>query len=150
MTAARDADRALAAVQRVRRAREQDSRLGLAAALAEQARREQAAALAAGRLVDATPFQSGSVGDFLVRAAHGARLAADTAAARARADRAGTVAAESMHRWRRDRVATRVVELLLERHAAQRRADRARVEARELDDIAGQAWLRRSTGKADQ
>jgi flagellar biosynthesis chaperone FliJ len=35
-----------------------------------------------------------------------------------------------------------VVELLLERHAEQRRAEQARAEAREVDDIAGRAWLR--------
>lgn len=136
------ADRALNAVRRVREAREQDSRYGLARALAERSRREELAAQAADRLAQGTPFGAGAVGDFLTEVGRGAWLAEDLAAARRSADQAATVAAEAGHRWQRDRAATRVVELLLERHAEQRRADRARAEAREVDDIAGRGWLR--------
>ena len=142
MTRGNDADRALVAVRRVRAAREQDSRLGLARALAERARREEAAAQAADRLTAAEPFSAGNVEDFHTSAAQGAYLAADLADARNSAARSGTIAAEAGRRWQQDRRATRVVELLLGRRAEQRRLDQARADARELDEIAGRAWLR--------
>ena len=141
MTSAQ-ADRALNAVRRVREARERDSRYGLARALSERSRREEIAAQAAARLAEAASVQDGGVTDFLAQVDRGAWLAEDLAAARRSADQAVTVAAEAGHRWQRDRAAARVVELLLERHAEQRRAEQARAEAREVDDIAGRAWLR--------
>ncbi|HET7355635.1 MAG TPA: hypothetical protein VFJ09_03060 [Nocardioidaceae bacterium] len=141
MTGAR-ADRALNAVRRVREARERDSRYGLARALAERSRREGIAAQAAERLRTSAAVRDGHVADFLSQVGRGAWLAEDLAAARRSADQAATVAAEAGHRWQRDRAATRVVELLLERHAEHRRAEQARAEAREIDDIAGQGWLR--------
>ena len=136
------ADRALAAVRRVREARERDSRYGLARALAERSRREQVAEQAAERLRAAGTVRDGDLADFRVQIARGAWLADDASATRRSAEQAATVAAEAGHRWQRDRTATRVVELLLERHAEQRRAEQARAEAREVDDIAGQRWLR--------
>jgi flagellar export protein FliJ len=142
MTGRHDPDRALAAVRRVRASREQDSRLGLARALAERTRREEAVEVAADRLTAARSFGAGSVRDFLASTARGAALATNLADARRSAVRAGTIAAEAGHHWQQDRKAVRVVELLLERRAEQRRADQARAEARELDDIAGQTWLR--------
>ena len=145
----RHADRALAAVRRVREARERDSRYGLARALAERSGREQAAGQAADRLRTAGTIRDGDVSDFQAQIARGAWLAEDLAATRRSAEQAATVAAEAGHRWQRDRAATRVVELLLERHAEQRRAEQARAEAREVDDIAGQRWLRgRDAGEA--
>lgn len=139
-------DRALAAVARVRGARERDSRLGLAHALAERSRRERAATLAADRVVDAACFGAGTPADYVAHAVRGAWLAEEMAEARRTAERAAVVAAEAGHHWRADRMRTRVVELLLERHAEQRRAERARAESRLLDEIAGQAWLRSRTG----
>jgi flagellar biosynthesis chaperone FliJ len=44
--------------------------------------------------------------------------------------------------WEERKVALAAVEHLLERRAARRRAEVARHEARELDDIASQRWLR--------
>jgi flagellar biosynthesis chaperone FliJ len=146
MTGRGDTDLALAAVRRVRAARERDSRLGLAHALAERDRRAQAVQEAGDRLAAAAPFTGGSSGDFLTAVAAGSWLAQDLAETRVRAERAGVLAAEAGHRWQQDRRAIRVVELLLERHAEQRRAERVRAEARELDDIAGQGWLRTRGG----
>jgi hypothetical protein len=51
-------------------------------------------------------------------------------------------AEEARRRWGLDRRAVRTVELLLERRAAERRADRARREAADLDELAAQGWLR--------
>lgn len=138
----RRADRALAAVRRVREARERDSRYGLARALAERGRREQVAEQAAERLRAAGTVRDGDLTDFRAQIARGAWLAEDVSATRRSAEQAATVAAEAGHRWQWDRTASRVVELLLERHAEQRRAEQARAEAREVDDIAGQRWLR--------
>jgi flagellar biosynthesis chaperone FliJ len=56
------------------------------------------------------------------------------------------VAAEAERRWIADRQDLRTVELILERRAAARAHERARREARMLDDFAAQAWLRNSTG----
>jgi flagellar export protein FliJ len=62
---------------------------------------------------------------------------------------ARTVSASAREHWQRDKTRLSAVELLLERRAEERRAERARREARELDDVVAQRWLRRRTTGGD-
>jgi flagellar FliJ protein len=143
MSSRPDSDRGLQAVERVRGIREQDSRIGLQHALATNAAHE-AAASAARMLLETHPqFSHGSVRDFHADRALLAAMADQQDRARQRAEASRGVAEEAERRWRGDRAKVRAVELLLERRAAERRAERERREAAELDDISGQAWLRR-------
>ncbi|HEX6515070.1 MAG TPA: flagellar FliJ family protein [Nocardioidaceae bacterium] len=138
-----DTDRALAAVRRVREAREQDSRLGLQQALATSRAREAAAERARVRVEQAPAFGGGTPGDFWLHVRHGAALAQASAEAARQAENGRLVAEEAAGRWRHDRQQVRVADLLLDRRAEERRAERARREQRELDDLAAQGWLRR-------
>lgn len=143
MTARREhEDKALGAVERVRGVREQDSRIGLQRALAASA--AQAAAVAAARLLIEThpTFTQGSAGDFASDRRLVTALAEQHEREKQRAEAGRGVAEEAQRRWRSDRARVRAVELLLERRAAERRAERERREVHELDDLAGQAWLR--------
>lgn len=136
------ADRGLVAVRRVRDARERDSRIGLQQALAATREREAEAASLRERLAAAPGFGNGSADEFrshtlLVRA-----LAESVVEKEEAVRRSATVAEEARRRWGRDRQAVRTVELLLERRAEERRQDRARREAADLDELATQGWLR--------
>jgi flagellar export protein FliJ len=143
-----DQDRGLTAVRRVRSARESDSRIGLQHALAET-RRKQAEATRLQALLETAPgFTSGTVVDFRQ---HTQRLAGLAEAGTRAGDAAATsarVADEAGSRWQHDRTEVRVVDLLLERRAAARAAERSRREAAELDDLAAVGWLRRRIQEA--
>ena len=139
----RQQDRGLTAVRRVRSARETDSRIGLQHALAALRDREAEAARAADRLDHAPRFGAGSTGEFAAHLIHVGALAHDQARTALAAASSATVADEATRRWQQDRTAVRAVELLLERRAAERAAERVRREAAELDDLAAQGWLRR-------
>jgi flagellar export protein FliJ len=138
-------DRALMAVRRVRDSREQDSRIGLQQALVSVRAREEQAARASARRTGDAGFGAGTVVDFQAYVARQAALVAHEQDARDRVESSRLVADEAERRWHADRQQVRTVELLLERRARVRREERARREARELDDLAGQAWLRRSS-----
>ena len=135
-------DRALNAVNRVRESREQDSRFGLQHALTLAAAREAQLAEASTRLASAPGFGTGSVADFAAHVGRGAGLVAGEQRACERVRDSRLVAEEAEGRWQHDRRQVRVVEVLLERRAQVRAAERARREAAELDDLASQAWLR--------
>lgn len=138
-------DRGLLAVRRVRTAREHDSLVGLQHALAEGRRRAEQAERLRDQVAAAPAFDAGTGADFR-RHAEGLTLLAQ--ASRAADDAAATgvrVADEARLRWQRDRTGVRVVDLLLERRAAERAAERNRRETAELDDLAAVAWLRRRT-----
>ncbi len=137
-------DRALGAVRRVRDAREQDSRIGLQHALAAARTRDAEAERARARLDQAPAFGTGSVADFRGHVLHVTALAQGEQQAAQRAESSRAVADEATRRWQRDRTELRVVDLLLERRAAERAEERGRREARELDDLAAQGWLRRT------
>jgi hypothetical protein len=141
---ARQHDRSLTAVRRVREARERDSRLGLQRALAASRQRDAEARQAAARLAAEPAFGSGTPIDLTAHVARTTWLAAEQADAVRRADASRAVAAEAAHHWQLDRQQVRVVDLLLDRRARARAEERARREARELDDLAAQGWLRRS------
>lgn len=150
MTGRHEDDRALGAVERVRRVREEDSRIGLQHALAASA--QHAAAVEAARmLVERHPtFGSGSVRDFHADRALVTAMAAQHERERQRAEASRGVAAEAQRRWQADRTKVRAVELLLDRRAAERRAERDRREAAELDDLAAQGWQRRQDTTRDR
>jgi len=148
MTAHHD-DRGLAAVRRVRSARESDSRFGLQHALADS-RTAAAAAARAHELLTSTPsFGTGALADFY---AHRQVLTAraddqlSTATVAATSER---IADEARHHWVADRTAVRVADLLLDRRAALRAEERARREAADLDDLAAAGWLRRATAEQE-
>ena len=136
------ADRGLTAVRRVREARERDSRIGLQQALAATRQREAEAEASRARLETAPSFGSGTAEEYraytlLVRALAESVVEKEEAVRRSKA-----VAEEARRRWGLDRQAVRTVELLLERRADERRADRARRESADLDELAAQGWLR--------
>lgn len=135
-------DPGLRAVRRVRSARERDSRVGLQQALEASRAREAAAEYSSQRLQAAPGFTAGSAEEYraytrLVRA-----LAEEVTTAQEQARTSRTVAEEARRRWGMDRQALQVVESLLERRAEERRQDRARREAADLDELAAQGWLR--------
>jgi flagellar FliJ protein len=135
-------DPGLHAVRRVRSARERDSRLGLQQALEATRAREAAAAHSRERLEAAPGFTAGTAEEYrtytrLVRA-----LAEGDTTTQEQARTSRTVAEEARRRWGMDRQALQVVESLLARRAEERRHDRARCEAAELDELAAQGWLR--------
>ena len=142
-------DRGLAAVRRVRVARENDSRVGLQHALADSRSAARAATRAEERLATAPQFGGGAAADFqlhrqlLVAMAADQRMTAHNAAMSAR------VADEARRRWVADRSAVRVAELLLDRRAEARAEERARREAADLDDLAATGWLRRTTAEQE-
>ncbi|GAA4810461.1 flagellar FliJ family protein [Nocardioides caeni] len=140
------ADRGLAAVARVREVRETDSRIGLQQMLAEQAS-------VAGRLA---ALEQGLANAAVPAVTTPAALLADRTAltgagvligeTRTALDHAQVLTAESRARWTTDKTRLAAVEHLLERRAAGRRTAAARAEARDADDLAGQAWARNRAG----
>lgn len=140
-------DRALGSVERVRGIREQDSRVKLQAALGAYAA-HAAAAEAARLLLHRHPdFGHGTVQEFHAHRAMVTAMAEDIERRRVTAE-ASRVAAESARgRWQDDRTRLRAAQMILERRAMQRRAERERRETAELDDLAAQGWLRRQTAR---
>ena len=143
-------DRGLLAVRRVREARERDSRVGLQQALALLGSREAAAAAAQERLLTAPGFGSGTAGDFLVHTTRMRALADEVGRATQAESASRTVAEEARRHWGQDRRRVRTVDLLLDRRADERRRERVRREAAELDDLAAQGWLRSRRPLEDQ
>lgn len=137
------ADRGLVAVARVREVRERDSRLGLQHAQSLARQREREAAQLQSALDQAPAFTEGSSGQFVVARQLLASMAvrAQRAADHARSCR--MVADEARVHWQADKTRLRAVEYLLDKRAEARRSEAARKEARELDDVAGQLWIRR-------
>jgi flagellar export protein FliJ len=136
-------DAGMLAVARVRGVREQDSRIGLQRALAEQHGQEQRVADLRGRLESGSRFDSGPAGSFLVLRASLDALGSDVRSAEQDVATSVTISEAAYEAWRVDRARLAAVELLLERRAAERRAEAAHREARELDEIAVQRWQRR-------
>ena len=147
MSTAAEEDRALAALRRVRDSREQDSRFGLQQALHAVRLRDEEAEVARSRRAATLSFGAGSLADFHAYRTFTAGMARAEEVATDRARSSRLVADEAERRWQHDRQEVRVVDLLLERRAQQRRAERARREAAELDDLATQSWLRRRSAE---
>lgn len=143
------ADAGMRAVARVRAVRERDSRLGLQQAISEQQWHEQRLAELGRRLDQALKFDRGTVASFLnVRAGYQA-LTDEIAAAAAAAQSARHLTESAHEHWQRDKTRLSAVEMLLERRADERRGELRRLEARELDDIAGQRWQRQRRNGGD-
>ena len=143
-----DEDRGLTAVRRVRSARENDSRAGLQHALAETRRKQDEATRLRTMLETAPGFTDGSVVDFRLHTQRMSGLAEAGTRAVSAAATSARVADEAESRWQHDRTEVRVVDLLLDRRAAARAAERVRREAAELDDLAAVGWLRRRIQEA--
>lgn len=141
-------DRGMRAVARVRGAREKDSQIGLHQALREQRQHESEAAELRRRIDESRSFALGSAASFLALRASLDALGQALHAAEADAATGRTISEAAYGRWQQDKARLSAVELLLERRRRARREDAARHEARELDEIAGQLWRRRSTGEA--
>jgi flagellar FliJ protein len=134
----------LGGLVRLRSVRERDSRIGLATALQEE--RDAAATVAdLERLladlpmpasVDLTTFHHRQHTVELIRTA--------LADGRATLETSRDVTAAARDHWLADRSRLAAVESLVERRAAAVRAERARRETRELDEVAQEMWRRRT------
>jgi flagellar export protein FliJ len=150
MTALRDQDRGLKAVARVREVRERDSRLGLIRATNEhRVRLREAEQLdeivrshAKGIATDGRP-----VTDWAARRSGLVALTAEAGRARDGVAAAAVLRTAAEEYWQRDRTRLRAVAHLLELREDARRSAIAAAEARELDDIGGQLWLRAREGQ---
>lgn len=137
-------DAGLRAVARVRQVREEDSRIGLQQARAEEAARAAAVAELQRQLIARKVSGVLDAGAFVAHQSWLAALGEALVEARAEAAAATTVADAATEHWRSDRTRLEAMEMLLERRLAERREDAARARARELDDVAGQQWARRA------
>jgi flagellar FliJ protein len=135
-------DAGMLAVARVRGVREQDSRLGLRQAAADEREAGRRRDAVAARLAEADTAPEGDLATFLAARAGGSALAAETARADGALSVAGTVTGSARDHWQRDRTRLAAVELLLERRAAARLAERTRRETAEVDDLVAARWLR--------
>jgi flagellar export protein FliJ len=134
----------LAGLVRLRSVRERDSRTGLATALAEERDAEVAVtgleqhlgSLTAPAVLDLAAFHGHQHTVELTRVALGQ--------ARRTLESARQLSAAARERWIADRTRLKAVESLVERRLAAVRAERARQEVRELDEVAGEMWRRRT------
>jgi flagellar FliJ protein len=140
-----DPDAGMRAVARVRGVREQDSRLGLARAAADEreaVRRLDAVVAILSATADPSDTDPASYG----AARHlAAAVAADVTASRTALTSATTLTAMAREHWQRDHTRLSAVELLLERREERRRAERQRRERVEVDDLVAARWLRART-----
>lgn len=141
-------DAGLHAVARVRAIRERDSLLGLQASLAEEQQAQQRVVAMDQRLATWSA-PTGTTSAFLAARASGLALAHGASLARTAAETAHTFTLASQDHWRRDKTRLSAVERLLERRADERRAEAARREAREADELASVRWLRDHTTMGD-
>lgn len=141
-------DAGLRAVARVRNVRETDSRIGLRTAWQETRSAQRRVDELRGQLEQANDFSTGSAASFLALR-HSLQVLGDVLiAAESDRDSSQLISDTAYARWQLDRTRLAAVENLLERRAASRRAEATRQEARELDDIAAQRWLRASGHRA--
>lgn len=147
MSARHAADAGLYAVARVRGVRESDSRLGLQTALAEQRAAQASVDELRTRIDASSTFEIGSASAFLLQRESLAVLGTLLLAAEDERDGSVTISEAAYARWQSDRTRLAAIEMLLERRAADRRTAAGRAEARELDDIAAQRWLRREVAR---
>lgn len=134
-------DAGMRAVARVRSVRESDSRVGLQTALLESRTAQGRVDDLRDRITAAGGFATGSAAEFLALRASLSALGDVLIAAEAHLDESRTISEAAYARWQHDRTRLAAIEMLLDRRAAARRAERDRAEARELDDIAAQRWL---------
>jgi flagellar export protein FliJ len=141
MSATRE-DAGMLAVARVRGAREQDSRIGLQQAAAEQRQREADVARLRADLERMAGVEDGPVADFVLRHTFVRAAAESVLAAETEAGTAARLTALARSHWQADKTRLSAVQMLLERRAEERRVERDRREARDLDEVVSQQWLR--------
>lgn len=137
-------DAGLRAVARVRKVRETDSRIGLRTAWQETRTAQHRVDELRDQLERASDFSSGPAATFLALRQSLELLGDALIAAEDARDACMLISDTAYARWQLDRSRLAAVENLLERRAAARRDEAERKEARELDDIAAQRWLRAS------
>jgi flagellar export protein FliJ len=145
MTARREQDRGLGAVERVREVRDRDSQLGLRHASEEhRARLVEAERLEEAMRTHAAASTSHDVGmaEFAAQRRVLVALAASARGAHEAVASAARLKAAAHDHWLLDRTRLRAVQHLLEVRDEAWQAELARTTARELDDIGGQLWLR--------
>lgn len=137
-----DPDAGMRAVARVRGVREQDSRLGLARAAADEREAGRRVEAVVARLAAATDPAAIDPSGYATARLAAAGLAADVTASRTALASATTLTTVARSHWQRDRTRLAAVELLLERRAEARREERARRERVEVDDLVAARWMR--------
>ncbi|WP_374454278.1 flagellar FliJ family protein [Nocardioides sp.] len=137
-----DPDAGMRAVARVRGVREQDSRLGLTRAAADEREARRRLDAVGARLATATDPEAIDPAGFATARVVAAALATELTASEAALASATTVTTVAREHWQRDKTRLSAVELLLERRAEERRAERARRERVEVDDLVAVRWLR--------
>ena len=147
---ARDLDRGMRAVRRARSVRERDSRIGMSTAVAEREQQRARVEDLQTQLVEASSWREGDTPSFLAGRAGVLALGDALASATERLDQASRVADAAHAHWSADKVRLSAVESLLERRAEQRRAERERRVAAELDDVAAQLWIRARAASSDR
>ncbi len=143
---ARDDERGIWAVHRVRSAREADSRLGLQQAVNERRAAGVRVMEIRRRIAETHTFSSADTGSFLALRHSLDALGTALRDAQTAWETSRTVTAAARERWRADRTRLAAIELLLERRAEQRRDEERRREARDLDELAAQRWQRGRDG----
>jgi len=139
-------DAGMEAVARVRGVREQDSRIGLKQARAEQQAHEMRVDELRTRLESTgTGFEVGPSGSYLALRSSLDALGAAVRAAEVELSMSRTISEAAYAAWELDRARLAAVEALIERRLAARRAEVARREARDLDEMAVQRWQRNET-----
>lgn len=136
--------RSLDAVARVRRVREQDSRTGFQIAAREVEDAEQRLSTLDAQLDVHDATGSVAAGDFVARRGSLLAVAQARSAAQAAVVSSRNLAGAALAHWQHDAGRLKAIEMLQERRAADARAEAARAEAKELDDIAAQLWQRRN------
>lgn len=137
-----DPDAGMRAVARVRGVREQDSRLGLARAAADEREARRRLEAVGAHLAATRDPGTADPAAWVAARRTAAAVAADVTASRAAVASATTLTAVAREHWQRDRTRLAAVELLLERRAETRRAERLRRERVEVDDLVSARWLR--------
>ncbi|MCF6378237.1 flagellar FliJ family protein [Nocardioides KLBMP 9356] len=141
-TSDHDPDAGMNAVARVRGVREQDSRLGLSRAAADEREADRRLHATSAQLAASRDPEQCDAATFASARTFAAGLALEVSASRAALATAETVTVAAREHWQHDRTRLAAVELLLERRAEQRRAERARRERVEVDDLTAARWLR--------
>ena len=137
-----DPDAGMRAVARVRGVREQDSRLGLARAAADERAAARRLDAVRRQLADTELPATSDPAGFALASAVASAIAGEVTGAGAALAVAGTVTASAREHWQRDKTRLEAVELLLARREEQRRTERLRRETAEVDDLVAARWLR--------
>lgn len=137
-----DPDAGMRAVARVRGVREQDSRLGLTRAAADEREARRRCEAVGARLATATDPTEIDPAGFATARLVAAGLVAELTASETALSSATTLTISAREHWQRDKTRLSAVELLLERRAEERRTERARRERVEVDDLVAVRWLR--------